>query len=150
MSHVTKMKLEVNDLDSLAAACERIGCELVRNQTTWKWYGRWVNDYGAEDAAYKNGISVEDYGKCLHAIRVKGNPRAYEIGVVASPSGKGFALVFDFYGSAGRAIQDRVGKDGKNLERWYAAERGVKALRKQRLKATLTEVGGRIRVRATL
>lgn len=106
MSHVVAAQVEISDLDALEAACKEMGATLVRNQKTFTWYGRWVGDYGQADAAYRNGVKTEDYGKCDHAIRVPGV--RYEVGVVKQPNGK-FKLVYDFYGNDGH-------NDGQQLK----------------------------------
>ena len=114
MSHVAKIDVVIKDLEALQAACEALGLEFVQGQKTFKWYGRWVNDYSAEDAAYHSGIKPEDYGKCEHAIRIPGNSSAYEIGVVRNPNGEGYSLVYDFY-NGGFGMSDKVG--GKKCEK---------------------------------
>ena len=65
MSHISKIELQVNDLSILGSACSRLGLELIRSKTSFKWYGK--------DAP------------CAHAIRV---PQAdYEIGVIDRDGG---------------------------------------------------------------
>lgn len=130
MSHVTAVKLIIDNLDALEKAAELIGCELVRGQKTWKWYGKWVNDYHGEDAAYRQGISPEDYGKCEHAIRVKGNPNAYEIGLVKNPDGPGYIPLFDFW-AGGKGLQAVVGDGAGNLRREYALEVGMQEMQRK-------------------
>ena len=110
MSHVAMLDVIVNDIDALEKACQECGLELVRGKSDWLWWGRWVADYHASDAAYKNGIDPSTYGKnALHVIRVPGNTEAYEIGVYANPKGEGYVLCYDFYGSQGAAISKKVG-----------------------------------------
>jgi hypothetical protein len=119
-SHVVAVKLEVKDLDALEKVAESIGMQLVRGQTTWKWYGKWVDDYSADDAAYKNGIAVADYGKCEHALVIPGKPDAYEVGVIALPGG-GFTLGWDFYGG-GNGLMAKIGAGGQKLLQGYGLE----------------------------
>jgi hypothetical protein len=108
------------DLECLARATERCGGEFLRNQTTYKWVGRWFNDYSEADAAYLQGIDPKDYGKCLHAIRVKGNPNAFEIGVVKNPTGDGYRLIFDFIGHRGKPLLDMLGgQDAAEFDQQY-------------------------------
>lgn len=123
MSHVIAMKLEVQDLDALAAACEAVNCELVRGQETFRWFGSWVNDYHAENAAYRNGFDPKNYGKCVHAIRCKGM-NAYEIGVCENPNGEGFTLVYDNW-MGGIGLEARVGKQGCNLLQNYTLQASI-------------------------
>lgn len=126
MSHVTLSKAKISDtsfdLAAVEMACKMIGLEFVRDQTNFHWYGSWVNDYHAENAAYRQGMQTEDYGKCQHIIRLPRsmhedeiyaqdpNRRPYEIGLVKQKDGT-FGLAFDhFAGGAGVAqILDKVG-----------------------------------------
>ena len=97
MSHVAAVELIVTDLNAFEATCESLGLKFMRGQTTWKWYGRWMNDYAATDAAYRNGISPEQYGHGEHAVKLDGCE--YEIGLVPVGGGKpGWRVVYDFYG----------------------------------------------------
>jgi hypothetical protein len=144
MSHVATVELEVKDLDALAKACEPLGLEFRLNQKTFRWYGRWVNDYSKADAAYKHGIKPEDYGKCLHAIAVKGNDKAYEVGIIQKPDGT-FGLVWDFY-EGGYGLMELVGKDCGKLAQEYAAQVAMKQARKQgfQVKRTLDASTGKV------
>lgn len=135
MSHVTTIDLFITDLDSLAKACERLGLELVTGQKTFKWFGRFVGD-----SVPPQGINPKDYGKCEHAIRVKGNKQAYEIGLVKRVDGKaGYQLVWDnWQGGYGlcekttyNAAQARSTPNADKLKDWYAAEVARKQMRQQ-------------------
>ena len=106
MSHVASVDLIVTDLDALEKVCTELGMQLCRGQRTWKWYGRWMDDYAAEDAAYKNGIKPEQYGHGEHAIRLPGCE--YEIGLVPVEEGKKWRVVYDFYGP-GQALAKACG-----------------------------------------
>jgi hypothetical protein len=133
MSHITKINLLIKDLDALASACDKLGLELVRDQKTFK--------------AYRTG-------RCEHAIRVKGNERAYEIGIAKSADGKGFELKWDADIGDGGGLYEKVGYETKygwvvevgangvnkgklvrgsadKLKDWYAAEVARKQMRKQ-------------------
>jgi len=129
MSHVATIEIEIKDLDALAAACKECGLELRLGQKTFKWYGRWVNDYSGEDAAYKAGIKPEDYGKCEHAISVPGNDKAYEIGVVQKPNGQ-WGLVWDFF-AGGYGLMEKCGKSAGKLVQEYAAAVATKKAKLQ-------------------
>jgi len=109
MSHVVHVEIIIKCLNALIVACERLGLKFNFNQKKFNWYGRWVQDYNQQDAAYRAGIKPEDYGKCEHAISIPDDPNAYEIGVVNHPEGEGFMLVYDFWGPEGKKIKDRVG-----------------------------------------
>lgn len=123
--------------------------ELVVGKKTYKWYGRWVNDYNNADAAYKQGLNTDEYGKCEHVIKAKGQQGGYEIGLVKNPNGAGLVPVLDFYGP-GAALRDLVGDKGQHLGTAYN-----KAAIKQQAKLegyTLTEQkleNGKIRLVAT-
>jgi len=149
MSHVATIDLFITDLDSLAKACERLGLELVRGQKTYRWYGESVGDYRAADA-----VKAPD-GHCEHAIRVKGNSRAYEIGLVKRSDGKaGYQLVWDHW-AGGHGLCEKVmyaekGKRQKpnadKLKDWYAAEVAQKQMRRQGFRVNATQQGGKVRV----
>jgi len=118
MSHVVSVSVIVKSLDALEEACKACGLILRRNQTHWKWFSKWVDDYHGSNAAYKHGISPKDYGKCLHAISVPGNKQAYEIGVIQNPKGDGFVLVYDFY-QGGYGLEALAGKECQELTQQY-------------------------------
>lgn len=123
MSHVAVISTVFKDLECLEQAAKDCGLVFNWNQKTWKYYGSWVNDYHDADAAYKNGIKTEDYGKCLHAISVPGNKHAYEIGIVKNPNAEegGYKLLVDFYGG-GNGLQAHIGgsKDYYKLQDAYS------------------------------
>lgn len=135
MSHVSALETRVNDLDCLDRACKELGTvELIRNQKTYKWFGQWVQDYHGDDAAYKRGIDPKDYGKCEHAIRVKGNNQAYEVGVARNKDGE-LVLVYDFW-AGGHGLQKAIGASGELLRREYALQCGIKTMLKKGLKVS--------------
>lgn len=113
MSHLAKIELEINDLTALDKACKRLGFELVREQKTYKWYGRWVGD-----APLPEGLDVSKLGTCEHAIKV---PNAsYEVGVVKKANGN-YGLLWDYWGAGGLA--EKIGKDGGLLKQAYTLEK---------------------------
>jgi len=117
MSHVTLIDLEVHDLSALRATCDELGLELCEGQKTFKWFGRHMGDY-----AIPEGFTKADMGKCDHVIKVKGNPNAYEIGVVKRRDGKpGYILMWDFW-QGGYGLQAAVGKGCHKLCQQYAAK----------------------------
>lgn len=123
MSHVTDVKLIVQDLDALEAACEHLGLELERDKRSFAWWGSFQYDSNAY-----GDMTPERMGKCDHAIKVKGtNPRdghsgPWEIGVVKAKDGEGFSLYYDTYGGAGQALSSRVGPQADRLRVEYAAQ----------------------------
>lgn len=144
MSHVATVKVKVKDLDALRVAAESLGMELRVGQTTHRWYGKWVNDYHGEDAAFRHGIDPKTYGKCAHAVAVKGNASAYEIGLVAQPDGS-YALAWDFF-AGGYGLEKVAGKKCGNLVRAYVAEVNRKTLARQgyRVAGTRTLANGSV------
>jgi hypothetical protein len=122
MSHVATIELEVRDLEALKAACQTLGLEFVAGQRTYRWYGRHIGDY-----PLPRGFSVEDLGKCDHAIRVPGNAQAYEIGVVKRRDGRpGYVLLWDFW-LGGYGLQEKVGEGAHKLRQAYAVEAAKRA-----------------------
>lgn len=122
MSHVAMIDLEIRDLEALKAACRRLGLEFVKGQTTYKWYGRHVGDY-----PLPTGFAQEDLGKCDHAIRVPGNSRAYEIGVVRRRDGRpGYTLLWDFW-QGGYGLEEKVGQEAGRLKQAYGIEAAKRA-----------------------
>jgi len=112
MSHIAKIEMEINDLETLKLACERLGLQFMENQSTYKWYGTWIGD-----TPMPEGISVSDFGKCDHAIRV---PDAqYEIGIVKR--NQKYILLWDFWNQGG--LEQRLGKNAGRLKQAYTVER---------------------------
>jgi hypothetical protein len=125
MSHVTAIKAKIKDLDALERALKEFpGAKLVRGKKNFRWYGKWVNDYSAQDAAYKLGIDPKDYGKCDHAIELDGC--AYDIGLVQKEDG--FMPVYDFWGP-GQALSDKFSKDLGKLTQAYGVEKASSLLK---------------------
>jgi hypothetical protein len=100
LSHVATIDVHVTSLEALKRACNHLGLQLRLGQKTYTWFGRWINDYGQNDAAYKHGIKPEDYGKCEHAITNPRDPSGYEIGLHKNPNGPGWIPVVDFWGAS--------------------------------------------------
>ena len=116
MSHVATVDVEINDLEALGEAAKVLGLDLMRGQKSYRWYGHHVGDYPVPA-----GFDVADLGKCEHALRVKGDGRAYEVGVVKRRDGKpGYSLMWDFW-SGGYGLEAKVGKDCSKLRQEYAA-----------------------------
>ncbi len=112
-SHVDRIEIEVRSLDALALACQRCGLELVRDQTAYRWFGKYMGD-----TPLPAGVSVDQLGHCEHAIRVPGASRAYEIGVVARPEG-GYTLLLDQW-QDGYGLLAHCGPGADKLVREYA------------------------------
>ena len=112
MSHISRIELEITDLETLRQACERLGLEFIENQTTYKWYGTWVGD-----TPMPEGMTASDLGKCDHAIRVPG--AQYEIGIVKRD--RKYTLLWDFWHQGG--LEQKLGKNAGRLKQAYAVER---------------------------
>ena len=126
MSHVATVDIAIKDLKCLKKAAENVGLEFREGQKTYKWYGRWVNDFHGENAAYKHGIKPQDYGKCDHAIGVPNSPRSYEIGVVKSKTKKDeWTMIWDFF-SGGFGLQQQAGDNCGKLAQQYSKEVATK------------------------
>ena len=123
MSHVSiasgeRIQQNELDLEATRLACDELGLVFCRDTTTYQWFGKWVGDYHASDAAYKQ-VDPKTFGLCKHMIRRKWTQdeeirykkqpeaRPYEIGLVEMPDG-GLTAMFDHYGS-GREIMKLVG-----------------------------------------
>lgn len=149
MSHVSYVEIEIDNLKALQSAAEKLGLEFIENQKSFRWYGRWVNDYHNSDAAYQHGISPDDYGKCEHAMRVKGDVGGYEIGVIRKSNGK-YGVIWDHWGSKGKKITDCIGGSGENLKKHYASETTKSLARRKGFNVqeqTLENGGIRLRIR---
>ena len=145
MSHITKINLLVKDLDAMEKACSRLGLELVRDKKTFKWFGRFVGD-----SPGIAGMDAKDYGKCEHAIRVKGNANAYEIGLVKRVDGKGYDLHWDSwcrgYGLLDKVCYTQQQTGAEKLKDWYAAEVARKQMSKQGFRVQMTQQDGKVQV----
>jgi biotin operon repressor len=129
MSHVSNVELTVTDLDALQYAVEQTdGLTFCEGQKTYKWYGKWMNDFHGSSAAVDNGFNAADFGKSEHAIKVEG--AEYEIGVVKNPNGDGYRLLYDNYDS-GRKIAKRYGAGLEAIKNSYAERVAVKQLQRK-------------------
>lgn len=122
MSHISKIELEVRDIQVLGNACKRLGLELLKGQKTFKWYGKEAG--------------------CDHAIKVPG--AHYEIGVVKT--GDLYELSCDYYD---KNIEKTIGKQGGLLRQAYAVEKTKIEARKKGYSVVekKTQTGIRLQVR---
>ncbi len=131
MSHIVTIELEIKDLDALEAACPLLGLEFMRGQQDIR--------------AFMEGEYRGEHGQCLHAIRIRGNADAYEIGVVKNENGS-YRLVFDNF-CGGRGLMAAVGDDCNKLSQEYAAQVSIKQCRRQGLHVKrLQSTDGKIRL----
>lgn len=118
MSHVVCSRIIITDLDLLKKALADFPkLKWNKDKKTYKWWGRWEDDYAAKDAAYKNGIDVDQYGKCDVCIQMDGVE--YEIGVVKRKDGQGWSLVWDNV-CDGEILSRYIGRNGEKLMTAYA------------------------------
>lgn len=145
MSHIAVVELHVRDLAALAAACTALGLEFVEGQQQYHWFGRKMGD-----TAIPDGFTEADLGKCEHAIRIPGLPKAYEIGVVRRRDGKpGYLLQWDNW-CRGFGMADVVGMDCGKLKQQYAAQVAAKQARSQGFRVTqVIGTDGNIRLTCT-
>jgi hypothetical protein len=124
LSHISRIELEIKDLEDLKRACSRLGVDFIGNQKTFHWYG------GTKE--------------CECAIRIPG--ATYEIGVVRESNR--FALVWDSYRAGG--LEAKFGKNAGLLKQAYAVERVRReaTLKGYRVVETKTDAG--IRVHLTI
>ncbi len=140
MSHVTAINIEIKDLEALKAACDELGLSFRLGQTTWKWFGTWMDDYSRSDAAYKNGYPPDLYGTGEHAIHVLGSD--YEIGVCRIPATGKLTLIYDFFGS-GDVIARMVGKSCEKLRQVYGLHAAMNVARREAAKSGRMPLFGR-------
>ena len=69
------------------------------------------------------GFTVKDLGKCDHALSVKGNSGAYEVGLVKK--GDQYVPLWDFW-SGGYGLEACVGKNGDKLVEAYTKAASVR------------------------
>lgn len=108
MSHIESVDVQITDLEALKAATKRLGVEFIENKRTYNWFGRSVGDY-----KLPAGFTADELGKCDHVVKVPGVN--YEVGVVPSKVGKGYTLLYDFWGSHGA-------HDGEKLKEKFGAK----------------------------
>lgn len=146
MSHVTQVECQILDLDCLEAAIAPLGLELMRGQSTYRWYGTFVGD-----APLPEGVKVEDLGRCAHAIRVKPHAglssKPYEIGLVKQENGS-YRLAWDFW-RGGYGLEDCAGTGCQKVVQGYAVEVSKKHLRKAGYQPVCTTLAnGEVQIKA--
>ena len=143
MSHVATIDLEIRDLAALQRAAQSLGLEFRVGQKNYKWWGRSVGDFPLPE-----GFTADELGHCEHALSVKDNPNAYEIGVVKRRDGKpGYTLLWDFY-AGGYGLQDKVGLNASKLKQRYQVEVFRREMAKKGMHVTERMVNGKLQVEA--
>lgn len=158
MSHVIKQECEILDIESLKKAVAMFPDLEWREKKTYHWYGRHVGDYPLPE-----GISISDLGKCEFAIGVKGNPKAYEVGVAKKKNGEGYELLVDFYAGGfglcekvgekvptSRKHEDKQGYNCMKIVNAYMAQVQSKAMKKEGYSSKVVfDANGKCQVRLT-
>jgi hypothetical protein len=139
MSHISRIELDIKDLQSLKEACKRLGFEFRKNQQSYLWYGRWVGD-----SPLPEGITEDQLGKCDHAIKVPG--AQYEVGVVRK--GQSFILLYDEWVKGG--LKTKLGVNAGLLKQAYTIETLRKEARQKNYRFHETKMKKQIRVTLTL
>lgn len=121
MSHLTTIKIEIKDLESLKSACTALGLEFVPNQLSFRYF-------------------ASKREECDHAIRVLNNNDAYEIGVIKSQNG--YELKCDFWRRGG--LEPIIGKNACNLKREYTKQVAYKQMLRQgyKVRTVVNDKGG--------
>ena len=154
MSHMAGIDIDIvgdHCIPALSITAEALGLKLEK-RSNFRWYGRWMNDYHAEQAAYNFGIKPEEYGRCAeYVITDPNNPGCYEVGVVRRRDGKpGFILLYDFF-SGGHGMTEKLGGAtyGK-LKQVYTAVSSQEVAKLEDMKCEVHELpNGHVQIRAT-
>lgn len=146
MSHIAAVTEVCIPMDSigladLEAAAAILGGRLIRGQKTYRWYGKWLNDYHAPEAAVSQGYDPKTFGKCEHAIVFDGC--SYDVGVVKRADGKGWTLIYDNY-CGGGGLEAKVKPGLTKLIDEYYAEAGTRIYRAKGYNVQKTYVDGGI------
>jgi hypothetical protein len=120
MSHISKIELVIHSLGDLKETCQKLGFQFMKNQKSFKWYGRWVGD-----SPVPEGVNVEDIGKCNHAIRVPGCE--YEIGIIRRDNH--YILLWDYWHAGG--LEQKIGPNAGKLKQAYTVARVRKEARRK-------------------
>lgn len=111
MSHVATVDVEILDLDALDAACKRCGLELVRDRESFRYYRG-------------------NRAPCDHLIRMPGNEKAYEIGVLKLDGKPGYTLRYDDF-MGGYGMVSASGNECSALRQHYAAVVAMRTAQRQ-------------------
>lgn len=116
MSHVEEIKgATMTDAAALALAAELMGGTYDPQSTSFQWFGYSVGDYPLPAGLTRQRVEA---GPDAGEIRFPGCE--WSVGVFRAADGR-LVPVFDFWGSAGRQLQDMIGQDGRHLAKAYTA-----------------------------
>ena len=139
MSHVADCDFVIADVDACAEAARALGGELVRDQKTHAWYGRFLNDWDDGRAAV-NRRDPASFGKCDHAIKFPGI--RYEVGLCREIDGS-YTPVYDQFGNHGehdgQKLEQLLGGAGlPKLKNEYAAQVTTRMMQRKGFRVTRT------------
>ena len=124
MSHITKIKAQIKDLDALADGCFHLGMEVDLTAKRFRNFAGRMSE-------------------CNGALRIKGNNTAYEMGLVKNKAGH-FDLEWDDYGG-GKGLVNVVGKNAGLLLQEYSAAVAIRAMSRQGMRVRRTVgAGGKV------
>lgn len=124
MSHISKIEIQINDLEALKQACKKLDIEFVRNQNRFIWY---------------NGEA-----KCDHVIRVSG--AKYEIGVIKNKNT--FELHWDNWIYGG--LTEKLGENASRLKKEYSIARVKNEAKKKRYTVSERKIANGTRLVMTI
>lgn len=120
MSHTAIIAAEIKSMESLRKACKKLGYKFVKDQKSYRWFRKFMGDYPLPD-----GMTVNDLGKCEHAIKIPG--ANYEIGVIKDPMNKdNYKLIWDFWD---HSLPQIVGQNAWKLTQAYTIEQAKHSAR---------------------
>lgn len=121
MSHLIHAPIQITSLDDLRTAAEACGLEYDPTATSFRWFD------GSRSA-------------CVAALRVPGNPRAHEVGVVKTP--KGYGLQYDPW-QGGYGLEAKAGADLDKLRDEYTTAVSTRQMMRQgyRVQRTVNATG---------
>ncbi len=120
MSHISKIEMEINDLDALKQACTCMGLEFLENEPEFTYYG--------------------GKGSSLHAVQVPG--ANYSLGVVKKDNN--FELLWDDYMAGG--LKNILGENASLLKKNYSLARIKNEARKKRYHVQEQKITGGTRL----
>lgn len=117
MSHVDNIAThgEKFELEVIRVMCKRMGWTFLEGQKTYKWFGTSIGDYPIPE-----GMTVEDLGKCDHAIQVPGC--RYEVGVRLNTDGSA-SITADFWDGGG--LNAVLGQKGEVFWQEYNCQKAI-------------------------
>ena len=127
MSHVatlSEVKIAADGIPALTKAVKARGLA-IREDTNYKWYGKYMDDYHGNDAANQH-YDPKLFGKNAKYVIYDPKHKGYEIGVVPHFHKDGsFTLMVDFWGDSNpQHIVNKVqGRGCEGLMRDYQAHK---------------------------